>query len=239
MSRSDAAWIAFRGVRSDAMGVRVARLPDVPVAEERGKSVEIPGRDGALWLSDDSFREVTMKAALELKPGADLSAVAKWLTGDGELVLSDMPEYGFRARVVKGFDIERGVYAMGIRRATVHFACAPFRYQAGSPAMAPITAAGLFEGDGNWPALPAITVYGSGDINLMVNDATVLLSDVNGHITLDCEAMMAFRDGVNASPRATILSDDDQWPRLLPEGNRISWSGSVSQVVIEPRWRWR
>ena len=239
MARSDAAWIAFKGIRSSDMGLRVAKLPDVPIAGERGKAVEIPGRDGSLWLPDDSFEAVTMKAELELTPGADLNAVANWLTGSGELVLSDMSEYGFRARVAKGFDIARGAFAAGKRKLSVSFICAPFRYQAGSPAMEPITAAGLFAGDGNWPALPAITVYGSGDINLMVNDVSVLMTGVDGHITLDCEAMMAFRDGVNASPKVTLMSDDDLWPRLDPASNRISWSGSVTRVIIEPRWRWR
>ena len=239
MARSDAAWISFKGIRSSDMGVRVAKLPDVPVAGERGKAVEIPGRDGVLWLSDDSFEAVEMKIELELTDGADISNLATWLTGSGELNLSDMPEYGYRARVAKGFGFERGVFTAGKRKATIHFICEPFRYQAGSPEMDPITAAGLFPGDGNLPALPAITVYGSGDINLMVNDASVLMRSVSGHITLDCEAMMAFRDGVNASTQVTLMSDDDLWPRLDPASNRISWSGSVSRVVIEPRWRWR
>lgn len=239
MARSDAAWIAFKGISSSDMGVRVAKLPDVPVAGERGKAVEIPGRDGVLWLPDDSFEAIEMKVELELTDTADISGLTAWLTGSGELVLSDMPEYGYRARVAKGFDLERGMYAAGRKKAVVHFTCAPFRYQAGSPEMEPITAAGLFAGNGNWPALPAITVYGSGDINLMVNDATVLMTGVDGHITLDCEAMMAFKDGVNASTQVTLMSDDDLWPRLDPASNRISWSGSVSSVVIEPRWRWR
>ena len=239
MSRSDALWIAFKGIKTSDMGVRVTRLPDVPVAEARGQAVEIPGRDGTLWIGDDSFNDIEMKVEMEFRSEADVSAVAAWLTGEGELVLSDMADYGFRARVVRGFDLERGVFAMGTRRAAVWFRCQPFRYQAGSPVMDPMTQPGVFEGRGTWWTAPAITVYGSGDIDLMVNDATVLLKDVDDHICLDCEAMMAFRDGENASPQVTLMSDDDLWPRLLPGENSVSWSGAVQRVVIEPRWRWR
>ena len=28
------------------------------------------------------------------------------------------------------------------------------------------------------------------------------------------------------------------WPVLGPGGSRISWSGGVSQVVVQPNWRW-
>ena len=70
------------------------------------------------------------------------------------------------------------------------------------------------------------------------------------HITIDCDAMMAYKDGVNVSPQITIMpdaDDDDEWPMLYPgEGeNRVNWSsvpgesGSISSVVIQPNWRWR
>lgn len=239
MARSDALWFSFAGVESPDMGVRVTRLTDIPVAEARGRAVEIPGRDGTLWLDDGAFRDITIRIDIELGRDAEPEAVAAWLTGRGDLILSTLEEYRYEARIVKGFELKRGVYARGLYRATVEFACKPFRYLAGRPLMRPITAPGSFAGQGTWPARPVITVYGSGDINLLVNDATVLLDDVDGHITLDCDAMMAFRDGVNVSPQATILSDDDGWPRLNPGRNRISWTGSVARVVIQPNWRWR
>ena len=114
MSRSDGLWIAFKGVNSSDMGVRVARLPDVPVAGARGKAVEIPGRDGTLWLSDESFGDIEMKVMLELRPEADVNEVNAWLTGSGELVLSDMAEYGFRARVVRALTSSAGCSRRGI-----------------------------------------------------------------------------------------------------------------------------
>ena len=239
MARSEANWISFAGVESGDVGARVTRLPDIPTAAARGQAVEIPGRDGALWLSDDAFREVALTVELELGTDADEGRASAWLTGEGELILSDRDDWCWRARVSREVEWKRGVYAGGVRRGAVTFACQPFRYQAGSPAMAPITQPKVFSGRGNWPAKPVITVYGAGDIHLMINDATVLLTGVEDSITLDCEAMMAFRGGENASGRVTMLSEDDRWPALSPGKNRISWTGDVEKVVLRPNWRMR
>ena len=239
MARGDAAWFSFKGIESTDMGVWVARLPDIPLAEARGKAVEIPGRDGALWQDDGAFRDIALRVDIEVDWDAELDEITAWLTGAGDLTLSTLEDYRYEARVVKGFDLKRGVYARGWYRATVEFSCKPFRYQLGRPLMTPITQPGSFRGRGTWFARPVITVYGSGDVNLLLNGDAVLLDGVDGHITLDCEAMMAFRDGVNVSPQVTILSDDDAWPRLNPGDNQINWTGSVSRVVIQPNWRWR
>ena len=245
MSRQDNLWFSFNGTSSADMGLRVLALPDVQIAEARGRAVEIPGRDGALWLSDDSFKPVTHRIAFEIGGDADIDAVAAWLSGGGKLVLSSFPDYYWRARIIKGFDLQSGIYAGGNCRTEVAFSCEPFRYQVGDPSLPAITAARAFSGGGTWPAKPVITVHGSGSMNLLVNGATVLLDDIAPSITLDCDAMMAFKGNVNASPQVTILSDDGAWPTLVPGINTVSWSsvagaaGSITSVVITPNWRWR
>ena len=89
----------------------------------------------------------------------------------------------------------------------------------------------------------AVPPLGSrGEITLMVNDCAAVLSGVEDHITLDCEAMMGLKDGANVSGQVTLLGGgEDEWPRLKAEGetNAVSWTGSVSRVEIQPRWRWR
>lgn len=242
MAREDALWFAFAGVESGDMGVHVLRAPDVPVAEARGSAVEIPGRDGSLWLSDDAFRDVEIRIDVEIDGAAEIDEIAAWLQGSGDLTLSGAEDRCRRARLTGGFDLARGVHAYGPYRTTLAFACGPFQYEVNRRVLPAMTAPGLFAGDGSWFSRPVITVYGAGDVNLTVNGATVLFTGVDGHIALDCEAMLAHRDGVNASPQVTILSDDDAWPRLHPAGsvrNSVSWSGDVEKVVVEPRWRWR
>ena len=239
--RKNALWFEFAGVESADMGVRLVDAPVIQVAEERGEQVEIPGRDGALWIPDESFKPIDISVVIEVDRDAEFDEIMQWLCGSGELILSTMEDYYYKARVVKGFDLTPGVYLRGNYQTTIEFSCQPFRYQVGNPIMKPITSIGQFKGRGTWFSRPVITVNGSGDITLIINGVSAVLDDVSEYITLDCDAMMAFKGDTNVSPSVTLLSDGDEWPRLKPAGkiNQISWTGNVTSVVIQPNWRWR
>lgn len=251
MGRENGLWISFRGVTSEDAGARVLRVDEPAGASPRGGALDIPGRDGSLWLEDGGSGTVEAAVRLRLLPGTDRTAVAEWLSGAGDLVLGDSPAYRWQARVAGGVRFRRDEYGPGSVTAEATFTCFPFRFLVDEAALE-FTQAAVFDGQGSVASRPVITVYGSGDINLMVNDCTVLLEDVDDHITLDCEAMMAFKDGENVSSQVTLLSDvtDDEWPKLNPEGqvNAVNWSddegdgdtaANVTRVVIRPRWRFR
>lgn len=246
MGRNENQWISFKGITSMSMNVRVSKLPDIVIAEERGTAVEVPGRDGDLWIEDNSYKSIKLKIEIEINSNADFDAVTAWLSGNGSLILSSLSDYRYEARITDGFDLKNGIYLRGYYRTTVTFMCQPFRYQASNPIMDPITTPGTFPGRGTLPARPVITVHGTGSVNLLINGNSVLFDDIDGTAVLDCEAMMAFDgNGLNISPAVTLLGSDDdadEWPVLRPAGeavNLVNWSGSVTDVVIEPRWRWR
>ena len=80
---------------------------------------------------------------------------------------------------------------------------------------------------------PIITVTGSGDITLMVGKTIVELTDITSGIVLDC----ALREAYLGS---TLMNDHmtGEFPVLKPGMNAISWTGTVTKVVIQPNWRW-
>ena len=86
---------------------------------------------------------------------------------------------------------------------------------------------------GNVYSEPLITVYGSGDIHLTVGSYIVSLEDITDNIALDCRLMEAYRDYELMNEHMT-----GDFPRLRPGSNVISWTGNVSRVVIQPRWRY-
>ena len=241
MARDENLWLSFRGVRSDAAGARVLRLPAPPAAAARGAKVVVPGRDGALWQADGGSEGLELKARLKLNAGSDRESVAAWLSGAGPLVLSFRPTRYYRARIVREVEFRRDDFGPGSWTVEVTFDCQPFQYLLDEAAVE-LAAPGVFPGQGTAAARPAITVYGSGEITLMVNDCTVLLTDVADAITVDCELMMGLKDGANQSPKITLLGGgDDGWPELQPggESNAVSWTGGATRVSIQPRWRWR
>lgn len=81
-------------------------------------------------------------------------------------------------------------------------------------------------------AEPVITVYGSGDITLMVGTTIVELEGVSGSITLDTPLMEAYTGTTSQNGKMT-----GEFPVLKPGANAISWTGSVTKVVLRPNWR--
>jgi len=81
-------------------------------------------------------------------------------------------------------------------------------------------------------AEPVITVYGSGEITLMVGMTIVELDGITDSITLDTPLMEAYKDTISMNG---CMSGD--FPTLLPGKNAISWTGNVTKIVVQPNWR--
>lgn len=241
MARQDNLWIAFKGRISADMHLKAITFPDRIGAADRGNPVEVLGRDGDLWICDHSKKPIVLPVVMRMKKGASRTDIIDWLNGSGILTFSDDPDYFYYARVNGEVSFPRLVINGEIwDSVNVEFSCMPFKYStSGSSPLPDITDSTLIENPGNIPAQPLVTVYGSGDINLMIGEYTLLLSDVDGHITVDMDAKMAFKDDTNQSSKVTVVNDEDLWPVLVPGRNAVSWSGAASKIVITPHWRWR
>ena len=101
MKKLESVWFEFAGARNTDKGVRLLSLPVRYHPAERGKLVEVPGRDGYLWAADGAFDNVLTRVQCQTADDADMAAVDAWLRGAGELRFSDDPERFYRARVVK------------------------------------------------------------------------------------------------------------------------------------------
>ena len=80
-------------------------------------------------------------------------------------------------------------YCAGIRTGVfaVNFRCKPFWYQANVPVETLTASTSTINNPGSVYSEPVITVYGTGDITLMVGTVIVELEGVSGSITLDSE----------------------------------------------------
>lgn len=90
---------------------------------------------------------------------------------------------------------------------------------------------------GNTAAKPNITVFGAGDIQLLLNGTQVLsLSMGNvGYITINVSQMNAYHDDVLMN--RSVVGDYDKLQ--FPTGrNILSWVGNVRHISIEKQSRW-
>ena len=74
---------------------------------------------------EDNHKIYTKNVGIGLARNYDINEVIKYLTGDGELVLSDEPDKVSLASIFHDVDYER---LLQVRKATVKFHVQPFKY---------------------------------------------------------------------------------------------------------------
>lgn len=229
-------WMKFKGARSDDMHVRLTKFPKLIRAEERVTEVMIPGRPEPLTVLEGDrpvYKSITLTPELTLLAAADKNAVKAWVSGAGDLIFSDDPDYCYHARAVAEMELEQIIRGKKLRSIAPKFKCSPFLYLSNPETYTnstsfSITNPGTVEADSIWE------ITGNGDINFLVGDKVMLLDSINGSIVIDCDQRIAYKDNVLMTG---LISGD--WPTLLTGATTVSWTGSVTQVKLWPRWRWK
>ena len=229
----------WRGVSSDTHGVVVRSLPAPISGAQRSTSVIVPGRHGALHIYDGARDEILLniECYLPYEQGvtvSDLRTIVGWLTGAGQLTLSDQPGVFFEGRILEAVAYEPVLPGFNDRIFSLPVWAKPHAYKTDVSDIAVTVSGTSVPNPCTAESEPVITVTGSGDIQLVIGDYLVELDAVDGSITLDCEARLAHKAGVLAGAQVDL----SEWPVLVPGANVISWTGTVTALTISPRWRW-
>ena len=226
-------WFEWNGVRSTDLGIRVTELPPITLPAERVSFVDVPGRAGSLAVAEDEdvYEDLLLTATCVVQNMERLDEVAAYLKGSGRVSFANREAGFYYARIVNQIPFETILRGNPHRRFAVNFRCKPFFYLDDSPTYT-LTKMTFLTNPGAVRAEPVITVYGSGDITLIVGMTIVELTGVNGSITLDTPRMEAYCGNVSANMK---VSGD--YPMLGTGATAISWSGNVSRVTVQPNWR--
>lgn len=223
----------FAGRSAREMGLRLKRLPARGMAARRGESVSVPGRDGALWLDGGARTSLLVEAECETLHGFDEAAAREWLSQEGKLIFSDEPERAWRAQMTQEMRFSQALEGYARKFCRIPFSCGPYRYHEPETGEILLLSTGSITNPGTASAAPKITVSATDDFTLTVSGC--LIECTGGTIIIDselCDCLEA--DGATlANGRAALT----EFPLLSPGANAISWTGSVTTVQIEPRWR--
>ena len=115
----------------------------------------------------------------------------------------------------------------------VNLRCYPFFYADASDDITITTPGTIITNPGSVYSEPKITLTGSGDITLMVGTTIMELTDITGSIVIDSALQEAYIGN-------TLMNDhmSGDFPVLKPGQNAISWTGTVTRVVVRPNWRY-
>ena len=228
-------YFIWQSISSLDMGLWLSQYPDFVRPTERVSQVVIPGRAGILTLSEglQVYEPITLTCRVQALRTANAEALQGWLSGRGLVIFGNQPARAYMAHIMEEVVFTR--ISNVLMEAQIQFSCEPFKRQYPAEADITLSAAGTVTNPGNVEAYPVITITGSGDITLTVNDGTFEITDADTSVTLDCSARLAIsNDGKNVLERTS-----GDFPYLLPGANAISWTGSVTSIVITPNWRWR
>ena len=163
---------------------------------------------------------------------SNIHTIASYLKESGKVAFANRPGGFYFARIVNQIPFEKILRGNPHRSFAVNFRCQPFWYQENVPVQTYTETPFILNNPGSIYSEPVITVYGSGDLTLMIGAQIVELFGVSESITLDTPLMEAYKGemGINHSM-------DGEFPILKPGANAISWVGDVTKIEIRPNWR--
>lgn len=234
-------YMVFNGISNQDKGFLVEKLPDEHRPRRNTEQTPVPGRPGRMIEDLGNYDQFNTNCKINCFGHAPTDVYA-WLRGEGWLTTSQDPDF---MRWVSFYDqitddrFRTSAEAGCFDTLTIPLTCQPYKYQVQQESL-DFTAPAVFEGKGNENAAPIIAVTGTGDISLMVNQATLLLDDISGTIYIDCDALTAYTitNGEKQFAGRLVTVIDDLWPYLEPGYNSINWTGGVSKVNVQPWWRW-
>lgn len=208
---------------------------EVPTPEEDIEYIYIRGRDGELtkkygyknillpvtfYIQDDSFKVAFRKA----KP---------FLLNAKTLQVDDDEYIFYRVKSVQVHPAENPMRTFG--EFVVEFTLNPFQYEA-SDSTETITERTIMVNEG-YESEPIITAQVEGTGKVYVNDQEITIKDVNGSIIIDSELMNAYRNdgGIITNLNNHMIGD---FPILDHGDNVIEFDGDITELEVNPRWRW-
>lgn len=228
-------WFEWNGVRCTDFGIHVSEQPSITIPEQRVTQVVVPGRSGSLNVveGDYVYDDIILTATCFIADPSRIPEIAAWLRGGGTVTFANRQGGFYYAWIANQIPFEKILRGNPHCSFVVYFRCFPF-WQAAEEQTIELTSSGQFiTNPGTVPAEPVITVYGSGEITLIVDQMIVELDGIDGSITIDSTLDEAY-----TGQTLNNESMSGEFPILKPGANAISWSGEVSRVVVVVRWRY-
>lgn len=237
-------YFTYNGRSSEEFGLHIEKKDVFSAPEYDADFTSIPGRSGDLIVSNHRFANIKVAYTVFLKRRtiAELSdvlrAVKGWLYTEPDRYHEITDSYDtehLRYGVISGsLDIEEQFNKLGSFRVT--FNCKPFKYSLdGLQEISAENGGSLFNPEA-FTAKPIITLKGSGDFSLTLQNSgynkTWNFKDITDGVVCDSEQM-------NFYYGTTLLNDKaagDGFPELPPGETVLTVSGGVSEIKVTPRW---
>ncbi|EGT3599269.1 hypothetical protein FT888_03360 [Clostridium perfringens] len=218
------------------LGIGVASLPSIPFSLEDIKEYKIQGRNGSLIRKYGTYQDRKIVFNLVVINYSDsakaYNTISKWLyeIKDNKLFY-DKEDVYFKVKNISIDGLQKqAFYGEGLFKVT--FIVEPFLYYKENQEIEITSNTKIFSPEFAYDGVPEITVLGTGDITLLINNKKVLLEKVENIITINSQLMECYKDKENLNYRMY-----GEFPILNNGENTIDISGNIEKIIIKSNWR--
>lgn len=218
------------------LGIGVASLPSIPFSLEDIKEYKIQGRNGSLIRKYGTYQDRKIVFDLVVINYSDsakaYNTIPKWIyeIKDNKLFY-DKEDVYFKVKNISIDGLQKqAFYGEGLFKVT--FIVEPFLYYKENQEIEITSNTKIFSPEFAYDGVPEITVLGTGDISLLINNKKVLLEKVENSITINSQLMECYKDKENLNYRMY-----GEFPILNNGENTIDISGNIEKIIIKSNWR--
>ncbi|MGF9991562.1 phage tail protein [Bacillus mycoides] len=212
-----------------SFGVYMVGRPVIPTAEQEVEHIIVSGRHGSL-TKKGAYKDVPFKVKFNLLENGNIKPLirhVKSLFINGKTLFFTDDEVYRKIKHVKIEDITNDIEEHG--EFEVEFTLDPFEYVTTVPFL--LTKPEIILNPGNIESFPKLEVFGNGDLRIIINEVTFQIKGVTDSVIIDSDLLIAYKGTL---PMKTV----GEFPLFKVGENSIEWSGNVSRILIEPRWRY-
>ena len=227
-------WFEWNGVKSTDYGIHVSEHPPITIPNERATFTAVPGRAGTLTTveGDDVYDDMILSATCFIDSPDQIPVIAAWLRGSGTVTFANRMGGFYYARIVNQISFEKILRGNPHRSFVVNFRCQPFFYHADNQPILVDRSGTFVPGQGSVHAEPVLEIALSGDAEIMIGGTLFQLSGITGTVIVD-----SVHQEVHLDYQSCMTAMTGDFPRLLPIGSYINWTGGVRSIRITPNWR--
>lgn len=228
--------LIFNNICSEELGIIVVEGPPEVLAQEEYEEIIIEGRNGTLIENKGTFPNIEKSfilTTIDLDQDIDLMVekIKTWLFNikDNKLLYAIPNRYNIVKKVIIDEDIKTTFEEYG--DFTVKFICEPFYYDLLKKDITVTEKETKVYNNGDFNSSPIIIIYGTGDLQLTINNTTVQINNVDERVLLDSKLFLCL-DKDNNNKSIDMIGN---FPTLDIGENTITWVGNITKLEISPR----
>ena len=223
--------IFFNHESSLGLNLKMTNYPSVPSINEEYDIIDVEGRNGSLYVNKGTYRDISLTFLFTFESSdihVSLDKVKEWLLdySDNRLWYG-REDRVFRVKKVIFGDFQQEFITFGDIK--IQFICEPFLYDESSVSLQLRESNTAVYYSGTIPCDTLFKIYARGNIQLTVDNETMVISNVMDYVEIDIK-LFQVRNADGTSKDYDVVGN---FVKLSKGHNNISWIGEIELIELE------